>query len=165
VTTELTGLCTDHSFETAMAMCRRCGLEFCDECVVQPRNGKVFCKHCAMIEAGVRSKSERPAMAGRALRKRVKAFEDRRAAAGITFDEPELADPVLEESAPAAAARRPEESFADDFGEPELSPTPSSLPAPPGAAAAPARTATATMPPPPPPPSDEGGVDWSNPFG
>ena len=48
---DITGLCRDHSFETATAMCRRCSLEFCDTCVVYPFGPKKpFCKECAMTK-------------------------------------------------------------------------------------------------------------------
>ena len=45
---DLTGLCREHSFESAAELCRRCGLEYCEACVVYPFGAKKpLCKTCA----------------------------------------------------------------------------------------------------------------------
>ena len=100
VSAELTGLCRDHSFETAIDVCRRCGLEFCEICVVHPFGAKKpFCKECAMVQGGVRTHSARPAQTSRVIRKRVKDFEKLkdRAATASGPETPALVDPVLQD--------------------------------------------------------------------
>ena len=110
---ELTGLCRDHSFETAIAVCRRCGLEFCEICVVHPFGAKKpFCKECAMVQGGVRTHSARPAQTPRVIKKRVKDFEKikARGATAAGADAPALVDPVLQDwldTAPAEPGPAP----------------------------------------------------------
>jgi hypothetical protein len=73
---DITGLCLDHSFESAAAICRRCAREFCDTCVVYPFGPKKpYCKECAMAIGGVRTHVSRPAQPPKLVRKRIKAFE------------------------------------------------------------------------------------------
>lgn len=75
---EITGLCRDHSFEPAAELCRLCGGEFCDTCLVHPA-GKVLCKACAIAAGGVRSSGAHKPLSKRDLRTRLKAFETARA--------------------------------------------------------------------------------------
>jgi hypothetical protein len=109
VSAELTGLCRDHSFETAIDVCRRCGLEFCEICVVHPFGAKKpFCKECAMVQGGVRTHSARPAQTPRVIKKRVKEFDKMksRMATASGPEAPALVDPVLQDwldTAPAEA--------------------------------------------------------------
>ena len=50
----LTGLCREHSFESAAELCRRCGLEYCEACVVYPFGArKPLCKSCAIAMSGL----------------------------------------------------------------------------------------------------------------
>ncbi len=129
---ELTGLCRDHSFETAIDVCRRCGFEFCEICVVHPFGAKKpFCKECAMVQGGVRTHSARPAQTPRVIKKRVKEFDKMKArvAAASGPEAPALVDPVLQdwldttpvdpESAPGlnpSAADRAEANVPDVAG-------------------------------------------------
>lgn len=98
--TDVTGLCRDHSFETAEEVCRRCGLEYCALCLVYPFGArKPLCKECAMTQGGVRSHTQRAAMGRRDLRKKVKAFRDHHAARSATAsggseDVPARQDPL-----------------------------------------------------------------------
>lgn len=167
---DITGLCKDHSFESAEAVCRRCGLEFCELCLVYPFGaGRPLCKECAMAEGGVRSHVARAPMGRRDLRKKLKAFDRqqaaRLAASGngngngegmgnvIRSTEPVLRDPLVP---------------TDD----DLEPVPAA-PAPPPVEETAAASFDAPPPPPPPPPAPtqepaEGvapPIDWSQPFG
>jgi hypothetical protein len=75
VTTEITGLCREHSFERAVDMCRMCGCEFCDMCLLYP-SGKPLCKACAIAAAGVRSGGAYRALSSRDIKRRVRDFEE-----------------------------------------------------------------------------------------
>lgn len=94
---ELSGLCHDHSFERAENVCRRCGLEFCELCLVYPFGAnRPFCKECAMVAGGVRSQASRPEMAKRDLKSRVKAWTSRQKASSSANGEvPAESNPVL----------------------------------------------------------------------
>lgn len=147
---DITGLCRDHSFETAVAVCRRCGHEFCEICVVHPFGPKKpFCKECAMVEGGVRSHSPRPALPSRVLRKRVKAFEGKtvNGTAAAVAEAPSVVDPVLEdwlERTPSGGAEV-DPGPAAGPAEPASAPTLSTLDEP----------ADGVAPP----------IDWNRPFG
>jgi hypothetical protein len=78
VTTQITGLCREHSFEKASDMCRMCGGEFCDMCLLYPA-GKPLCKACAIAAGGVRSGGAHKALSSRDMKRRVKEFEEARA--------------------------------------------------------------------------------------
>jgi hypothetical protein len=99
MTVEIAGICRDHSFETAEEVCRRCGAEFCELCLVFPFGAsKPLCKECAMAVGGVRSHVSRPPMARKDIRRKVKAFEaHRRNRAVVTAqgDDVEVTDPML----------------------------------------------------------------------
>jgi hypothetical protein len=163
VTVEITGLCQDHSFETAEDVCRRCGLEFCELCMVYPFGARrPFCKECAMVVGGVRSHASRPEMPKRELKRRLKAWHARAAAAnrprqdGSDRPDPILTDPlaptqedlervpvsVPDDGAEVAAA------LAESFNEPTPAPAP--------ATRAPADDPADGVAPP---------IDWSQPFG
>jgi hypothetical protein len=164
VTDELTGLCRDHSFETAENLCRRCGLEYCELCMVYPFGAKKpLCKECAMVAGGVRSHAARPEMPKRDVKRRVKQWEARAdkkrsvaAAEAAAISDPLLSDPlapteadleripatVPDDGADVAAA------LADSFSEP---------PPPPAPAPAPHADEPADGVAPP--------IDWSQPFG
>ena len=96
----ITGLCRDHSFESAEAICRRCGLEFCELCLVYPFGAKKpFCKECAMVAGGVRRQATRPEMGRRDVKARTKALAERLertdgATAASPTEAPELTDPL-----------------------------------------------------------------------
>ena len=150
---ELTGLCRAHSFESATALCQRCGLEYCDNCVVFPfGEKKPLCKECAVAMSGVRSNVTRAAMSPRLVRKRTKAFaKNAPAAAAAPLPEPEVPEIV--------------DTTTDDSGEPEHAfaefdmapighhePIPGEVPPPPTANSTPAEGVAPA-------------VDWNNPFG
>lgn len=79
MTTEITGLCREHSFERAADMCRMCGGEFCDMCLLYPA-GKPLCKACAIAAGGVRSGGAHKALSSRDIKRRVREFEEAKAA-------------------------------------------------------------------------------------
>jgi hypothetical protein len=79
VPTEITGLCREHSFERAVDMCRMCGGEFCDMCLLYP-SGKPLCKACAIAAGGVRSGGAHRALSSRDIKRRVREFEEAKAA-------------------------------------------------------------------------------------
>ena len=137
----MTGLCREHSFESAAELCRRCGLEYCEGCVVYPFGSKKpLCKTCAIAMSGVRSHTGLPAMAPRLVKKRAKAF-----AAGAP-----MAEPVVPEV---------RDTTVDAIDEAVAEPA-STLPPPPRPDQAPVG-ADAT-----PPGSDVAPpIDWSQPFG
>ncbi len=159
---DITGLCRDHSFETAIEVCRRCGLEFCEVCVVYPFGAKKpVCKECAMMLGGVRSQVTRNALPNRAIRYRVKVFEkfkaDRRAPA-VVADAPNLIDPTLAD--------------AFDVGDDDLQKVPATVPAADTAFDDSVDPENIPSAPPPPPlagtdPADGVAppIDWSQPFG
>ena len=151
---ELTGLCREHSFESATALCRRCGLEFCDNCVVYPFGPKKpLCKDCAILIAGVKTQARRPEMAPRFVRRRAKAFANSVTSASAPMPEPEV--PAIVDTTTADPAE-----LHDEFAEFEMAPIGQSEP-----------IAGETSPPPPPRPEQQPAqgvapaVDWNNPFG
>ncbi|MEZ5247053.1 MAG: hypothetical protein R2707_18330 [Acidimicrobiales bacterium] len=161
MTDELTGLCRDHSFETAENICRRCGLEYCELCLVFPFGAKKpLCKECAMVAGGVRSHAARPEMPKRDLKRRVKVWEARnvkgRSSAhgdAVTISDPLLTDPL----APTEADLERVPVTVPDHGA--------------DVAAALAESFGDIPPPPPAPKADEPAdgvappIDWSQPFG
>ena len=146
---EITGLCIDHSFESATAICRRCGKEYCDMCLVFPfGEKKPLCKDCAMLIAAVKTQARRPEMAPRFVRRRVKAFDKSVTAASAPMPEPEvpeIVDPTTADPA-EVAAETIEFIPAEHQGVPAPEPTTSPPPTQPAEGVAPA-------------------VDWNNPFG
>lgn len=163
MTAEITGLCRDHTFETAEEVCRRCGIEFCEMCLLFPFGAaKPLCKECAMVAGGVRNHATRPEMPKRELKRKVKAFEARRksplSSPAATMEDVEITDPVLQD---------PLAPTAEDL---ERVPTP--VPDDGALVASELADAFSTPPPPPPPPAapePADGVappiDWSQPFG
>ncbi|GJM39374.1 MAG: hypothetical protein DHS20C19_27410 [Acidimicrobiales bacterium] len=160
MTVEITGLCRDHTFETAEEVCRRCGMEFCEMCLLFPK-GQPLCKECAMVAGGVRNHASRAEMPKREMKRIVKAFAARRAAstsAPLTAEAVEITDPVLQDP---------------------LAPTVEDLervpaPVPDDGAAVASELADVFNDPPPPPPPPSGNepadgvappIDWSQPFG
>jgi len=165
VTAELTGICQDHSFESAEDICRRCGAEYCELCLVYPFGpAKPLCKECAMTAGGVRAHVSQPALAKKELRRKVKAFEAKRRkltdpatpADAIEVTDPMLHDPL--EPTPADLERVPVSVTA--------SVTTSGDGAEFADGAVPAQDETS-----PPPPATEPAngvaplIDWSQPFG
>lgn len=142
----LTGLCREHSFESAAELCRRCGLEYCEGCVVYPFGAKKpLCKTCAIAISGVRSYAGLIAMPPRLVKKRAKAF----AASLSSAANAPMADPVLPEV---------RDTTIESLDEP-AAPDESSLPSPPPAHApvgADAGEPGSDVAPP---------IDWSQPFG
>ena len=163
---ELTGLCREHSFERAVDLCRRCGGEFCELCVVHPFGPKKpFCKECAMVQGGVRSFTTRPALPNRVIRKRVKAFEKRDAAdVPGRAETPEVVDPVLADWLETAEIEKAT-PVADVAPPPAPVPVDTQAPPTPAAPAA-AATELADLAVPTEDPADgEAPIDWSRPFG
>jgi len=158
VTDELTGLCRDHSFETAENVCRRCGLEYCELCLVYPFGvKKPLCKECAMVAGGVRSHAARPEMPKREIKRRAKAWDarvdrGRAAARAASISDPLLNDPLAPteqdlERIPATVPDHGAEvaaALAESFSEP---PPPTARPA--------EEPADGVAPP----------IDWNQPFG
>ncbi len=139
----LTGLCREHSFETAAELCRRCGFEYCATCVVYPFGvKKPFCKTCAVAMSGVRSSTGLAAMSPRLVKKRAKAFA---AQLGISAGAP---------TTPRRVRSTTRKSTEDPLSQPELNfpprPEPDQAPA-----SADENQPGADVAPP---------IDWSQPF-
>lgn len=160
MTVDLTGLCQEHSFETAENICRRCGLEYCELCLVFPFGAKKpFCKECAMVAGGVRSHAARAEMTKRDIKRRVKAWGARNAgrqSAGAAAEAAD-SDPVL--SDPLAPT------------EDDLQRVPSTVPANGGEFATERADGVNEVPPPAPMAEEKPAdgvappIDWSQPFG
>ncbi|MDW3220047.1 MAG: hypothetical protein R8F63_15655 [Acidimicrobiales bacterium] len=163
MTVEITGLCRDHTFESAEDVCRRCGMEFCEMCLLFP-TGQPLCKECAMVAGGVRNHASRAEMPKREMKRIVKAFEARRAtpanAAVAVAEAVEITDPVLQD--PLAPT------------EEDLERVPAAVPDDGAAVASELADVFNDPPPPPPPPPPSGNepadgvappIDWSQPFG
>lgn len=115
MTIEITGLCREHSFEKATDVCRMCGGEFCDMCLLFPA-GKPLCKACAIAAGGVRSGGAHRALSSRDIKRRVKEFQDAKAlklAPGQAA--PVLTDPLVGHN----AIGLPGEPETDHFGRTE----------------------------------------------
>jgi hypothetical protein len=164
VIAELTGLCHDHSFERAENVCRRCGLECCELCMVYPFGAKKpLCKECAMVAGGVRSQAARPEMPKRDVKRRVRDWNARQKARGApAADEAVISDPILndplaptEQVLERVPATVPDDgaaiaaAVAETFNEPPPPPAPVPLAAPTE------QPADGVAPP----------IDWSQPFG
>lgn len=69
--------CTKHPHEQGAGLCQRCGMAWCQECLVFAFGPKKppFCVECAMFAGGVRSAAPRPAMHRRELKARMKAMK------------------------------------------------------------------------------------------
>jgi hypothetical protein len=67
--------CYKHNHEKAAALCGRCGLEWCSDCIVYPFGPKKspYCMSCAMVAGGVRTSGALPAMPRKELKARMKA--------------------------------------------------------------------------------------------
>ena len=48
--------CATHWFDNSVATCRDCHAEVCELCVVPVGKLGTFCRHCAMVRAGVRAR-------------------------------------------------------------------------------------------------------------
>ena len=66
--------CAKHPHELGSALCRRCGDNWCRDCLVYAfgPSKPPFCMSCAMVAGGVKS-TGRPAMPKKELRARMKA--------------------------------------------------------------------------------------------
>lgn len=182
MTVDITGLCRDHTFETAEDVCRRCGAEYCELCLVFPfGDAKPLCKECAMAAGGVRSHVSRPAMGRKDLRRALKAFDARRKAAAAAAtdaeESPVLTDPLaptnedLERATapihdpvpePVTAFDEPVDgdAFVDELAAAFTAPAPAPAPAPtppPAPSPTPMREQPADGVAPP--------IDWNRPFG
>ena len=150
---ELTGLCREHSFESATALCQRCGLEYCENCVVYPfGEKKPICKECAVALSGVRSGVSRAAMNPRLVKKRTKEFKKNApAVASAPMPEPEV--PAIVDTTTDPAPPTPESAFAEFDLAPigHHDPIPGETPPPPTANATPGEGVAPA-------------VDWNNPF-
>ena len=163
VSDDITGLCRDHSFETAIDVCRRCGLEFCEVCVVYPFGPKKpFCKECAMSLGGVRTQVTRNAQPSRLIRRRAKEFSlfvGRRKAPVTIGGAPDLVDPTIpdvpdpganaRERVPVPVPRADDAAFVDSL-DTRFREAPLAAPAP-----GQVDPADGVAPP----------IDWSQPFG
>lgn len=69
--------CTKHPHEKGTALCQRCGMSWCSDCLVFPFGPKKppMCVECAMFAGGVRSAAVRPAISKRELKARLKAVK------------------------------------------------------------------------------------------
>jgi hypothetical protein len=161
VTAELTGLCRDHSFESAEDVCGRCGAEYCELCLVYPFGpSKPLCKECAMAAGGVRAHVSRPAAARKTVRRRKKAFEVLRQARlnpVEAIDVLEVTDPMLHD--PPTPAEEDLEQVAEPVTVPDD-----------GTGFADRQASTAGETPQPPPATEPARgvappIDWSQPFG
>lgn len=74
------GRCERHLFDRAIDRCGRCGLEFCQTCVIYPFGNRKppYCLPCAVEAAGVRS----GAGSGRAMSRRERKQLERERQAG-----------------------------------------------------------------------------------
>lgn len=72
------GRCDKHSFEPAERICRSCGGEFCQDCLVYSHGHRKppYCVSCALAAAGVRASAGRPVV--RSKREIRKALRDER---------------------------------------------------------------------------------------
>lgn len=158
---ELSGLCHDHSFERAENVCRRCGIEFCELCLVYPFGAsRPFCKECAMVAGGVRSQACRPEMSKRELKRRVKEWNAKQTTTASLNGDAAASNPVLND--PLAPT------------EEDLERVPATVPDNGAEVAAAVAESFSEMPPPPPPPPAPAQepadgvappIDWSQPFG
>jgi hypothetical protein len=85
------GRCERHQFDRAIDRCGRCGLEFCQTCVIYPYGQKraPFCLPCAVEAGGVRAR----AGSGRAISRRErKRLEHERRLATIEASIPDDRD-------------------------------------------------------------------------
>ena len=48
--------CGTHWFDRAVAVCRDCGDGVCDRCAIPVKKVGTFCRDCAMVRAGVRTR-------------------------------------------------------------------------------------------------------------
>ena len=48
--------CAKHYFDSAVTVCRDCSLELCVACAVSVPKLGVFCRSCALVRAGVRTR-------------------------------------------------------------------------------------------------------------
>lgn len=62
--------CIKHPHEPGVAICGRCGGSWCSTCIVYPFGERKppLCMGCAMVAAGVRTASDRPALGRREIR-------------------------------------------------------------------------------------------------
>lgn len=99
--------CTKHPNELGVGLCQRCGMAWCQECLVYAFGPKKppYCVECAMFAGGVRSAAPRPAMSRRDLKARLKAAKV--AAKAALAPAPAEADLAGEGAAFAAAPPLP----------------------------------------------------------
>jgi hypothetical protein len=159
VTIEMTGLCRDHSFEPAADLCRMCGAEFCEGCLVYPFR-KPLCKTCAIAAAGVRAAGSPKPLKKADIRKRLKAFEEAQEARRSS-DAPALmpTKPLSSYDLIGQTTGRDPDGPAetDGTGDPELaSPAAAELVGSAGEGASVSESPGGDVAPP---------VDWNNPFG
>jgi hypothetical protein len=81
-----------------VALCRRCGLSWCEACLVYSFGPKKppYCMSCAMFASGVRSSATLPAMSRKDLKAQMKAMKAQaKAAAKAATGQPQGAeDPI-----------------------------------------------------------------------
>ncbi len=84
--------CAKHPHEKGVAICRRCGGSWCNDCLVYAFGDKKppFCMGCAMVAGGVRTAGARPAISKRELKVLQKAAKaEAKAAAKAEAEAPE----------------------------------------------------------------------------
>lgn len=56
------GVCDRHRHGRAVGLCRRCGHDFCGDCLVRPfgTSEPALCVECALVVGGVRRRRARP---------------------------------------------------------------------------------------------------------
>lgn len=69
--------CAKHPHEIGVALCGRCGVAWCANCLVYTHGQRKppFCLECAMFAGGVRSAAVRPALSRKQMKARLKEVE------------------------------------------------------------------------------------------
>lgn len=179
---DITGLCREHSFESAADLCRICGAEYCADCLVHPF-GKPLCKSCAIAAGGVRNGGTKKPIKKNVLRRRLKEFErvrelkEQQPAHSPIF-EPIVGSTGSVDAVPDEAIEQADSAREPDDGPPRpgsstterSEPTDPDLVAEAAARLAPAPVGTIGAPPEgavarPASPGATHPIDWSNPFG
>jgi hypothetical protein len=101
--------CAKHSHEMGVALCRRCGGAWCNDCLVYAFGPKKppYCMSCAMVAGGVRTAGARPAMAKRDLKALQKAAKAEAKAAAKEAKRAPQAEPEPEHVAAAIEVAPP----------------------------------------------------------
>ncbi len=111
--------CAKHPHEKGVAICRRCGGSWCNDCLVWAFGEKKppFCMGCAMVAGGVRTAGARPAMPKRELKALQKAAKAEAKAAAKAAKEAAKA-PEEEHVAAAREVAPPQVAAGSDWETP-----------------------------------------------